>query len=142
MLYILKPAASSCGRGIKIVGKKTKINPREGYIASKYVAKPHLIRGIKYDLRVYVAVTSFDPLRVYVYNDGLVRFATEPYSLDPKNLKKKYVHLTNFSINKKADNYQSNKNNTETADDSCKWDFAQLRRKFEEEKINYDYVFA
>ena len=76
-LYILKPVASSCGRGIKVVGKKTKINKKEGYLASKYVAKPHLINGFKYDLRVYVLVSSYDPLRIYVYNDGLARFATE-----------------------------------------------------------------
>jgi len=76
-LYILKPVASSCGRGIKVVGKKTQITKKEGYLASKYVSKPHLLNGLKYDLRVYVLVTSFDPLKVYVYNEGLARFATE-----------------------------------------------------------------
>jgi tubulin polyglutamylase TTLL4 len=75
--------ASSCGRGIKVIGKKTRINRKEGYLASKYVCKPHLINGFKYDLRVYVLVSSYDPLRVYVYNDGLVRFATEKYTLNP-----------------------------------------------------------
>jgi tubulin polyglutamylase TTLL4 len=77
VLYILKPVASSCGRGIKVIGKRTKISRLEGYLASKYVCKPHLINGFKYDLRVYVLVSSYDPLRVYFYNDGLVRFATE-----------------------------------------------------------------
>ena len=77
VLYILKPVASSCGRGIKVVGKKTKVPRRDGFLASKYVAHTHLINGFKYDLRVYVLVTSFDPLRIYVFNDGLVRFATE-----------------------------------------------------------------
>ncbi len=62
---------------------------------------PHLISGYKYDLRVYVLVTSFNPLKVYMYTDGLVRFATEKYTLDPKNINQKFVHLTNFSINKK-----------------------------------------
>jgi tubulin polyglutamylase TTLL4 len=70
---------------------------------------PHIFNGFKYDLRVYVLVTSFDPLRVYVYNEGLVRFATEPYTNDPKELKKKFVHLTNFSINKKSANFKVNK---------------------------------
>lgn len=62
---------------------------------------PHLISGYKYDLRVYVLVTSFNPLKVYMYTDGLVRFATEKYTLDPKNINQKFVHLTNFSINKR-----------------------------------------
>src|ERR1700733_2451402 len=63
-LYILKPSNSSCGRGIKVIGKKTRVNKRENYLVSKYVSKPHLINGLKYDLRVYVLVTSYDPLRV------------------------------------------------------------------------------
>jgi len=33
-LYILKPVASSCGRGIKVIGKKTRISRKEGYLAS------------------------------------------------------------------------------------------------------------
>ena len=109
ILYILKPVASSCGRGIKVIGKKTKINRKDGYLASKYLSYPHLINGLKYDLRVYVLVTSYDPLRIYVYNDGLVRFATEPYSLNPSDLKKRFVHLTNFSVNKRNENFKDNK---------------------------------
>ncbi len=107
-MYILKPVASSCGRGIKVIGKKTKINGRDGYLASKYVSKPHLINGYKYDLRVYVLVSSYDPLKIYVYNDGLVRFATEKYSLSSTDLKKRFIHLTNFSVNKKSENFKSN----------------------------------
>ena len=65
--YILKPVASSCGRGIKVINAKTKIPNRTGYLASKYIANPHLINSYKYDLRVYVLVTTFSPLRVYMY---------------------------------------------------------------------------
>ena len=100
-LYILKPVAASCGRGIKLVDSKQHVSNKEGILASRYIMNPHLINGLKYDLRVYVLVTSYCPLKVYMYNDGLVRFATEPYNLDPKNINQKFVHLTNFSINKK-----------------------------------------
>ena len=84
------------------------MNKRDGILASRYIANPHLINGLKYDLRVYVLVSSFNPLKVYIYNDGLVRFATEKYSNDNKNLNKKYVHLTNFSVNKKNPKFVKN----------------------------------
>ena len=126
VLYILKPVAASCGRGIKVIGKKTHISRRDGYLASKYVCKPHLINDLKYDLRVYVIVTSYDPLRVYVYNEGLVRFATEKYTLDPSDLKKKFIHLTNFSVNKKSENFKVNNANGEDDENSSKWSFKTL----------------
>ena len=100
--------AASCGRGIKVVTSQSRINKREGFLASRYIANPHLINGFKYDLRIYVLVSSFNPLKVYMYNDGLVRFATEKYTNDPKNLSKKYVHLTNFSVNKKNPKFIKN----------------------------------
>lgn len=116
VLYILKPAALSCGRGIKIIGKNSNVGRRKGYVASKYIHKPHLINGFKYDLRIYVLVTSFDPLRVYMYEEGLVRFATEKYSTKKSALKKRFVHLTNYSVNKKANNYQKNDMDENTGD--------------------------
>ena len=110
ILYILKPASSSCGKGIRVISKKTQVPKRSGYIVSKYIHRPHLINGIKYDLRLYVLITSYDPLTIYLYDECLVRFATEKYSTSAKSLKKRYVHLTNYSVNKKADNYKQSKN--------------------------------
>lgn len=81
---------------------------KSGYVISKYVHKPHLINGLKYDLRIYVVVTCYDPLKIYIFEDGLVRFATVKYSSSSKSLKKRHIHLTNYSVNKKADQYKKN----------------------------------
>lgn len=75
---------------------------------SKYLSNPHLIDGLKYDLRIYVLVTSYDPLKIYLFKEGLVRFATEKYSTNANSLKKRFVHLTNYSVNKKAEGYVRN----------------------------------
>ncbi len=45
-------------------------------IASEYISDPFLINGLKSDIRIYVLITCVNPLRIYIYEDGLVRFAT------------------------------------------------------------------
>jgi hypothetical protein len=74
---------------------------------SRYVTNPLLINGHKFDLRIYVLVTCFDPLRVYVFKEGLARFASEPYT-SANSKSNKFVHLTNYSVNKKNDNFVQN----------------------------------
>lgn len=80
-LYIIKPNKLSRGRGIYLVDshEQIKIKDDDGCIVSDYVDNPMTLKGHKYDLRIYVFVTSFDPLRVYVYNEGMARLATEKY---------------------------------------------------------------
>ena len=63
-----------------------------------------LIDGRKFDLRLYVLVTSMEPLRVYLFEEGLVRFSTKRYSL--RNLRSRFTHLTNYSINKKSGSFK------------------------------------
>ena len=46
-------------------------------------------------------VTSLEPLRLYIYNDGLVRIATEEYTEDPEKIYDCCVHITNFAVNRK-----------------------------------------
>lgn len=77
-------------------------------IISRYIDSPLLLFGHKFDLRIYVVVTSYDPLRVYIYREGLVRFASEKYDIEKFGDEKKFGHLTNYSINKKNENYIQN----------------------------------
>lgn len=49
------------------------------FVIQEYIPNPLLIDGYKFDLRIYVLISSCSPLRIFVYNEGLVRLATEPY---------------------------------------------------------------
>ncbi|KAK3732916.1 hypothetical protein QZH41_012674 [Actinostola sp. cb2023] len=104
--YITKPETGSQGRGIAIIKNPKDIKPGEHMVCQQYISKPFLIDGFKFDLRVYVLVTSCDPLRVFLYEDGLGRFATIQY-IEPQhnNLDDICMHLTNYSINKHSKDF-------------------------------------
>ncbi|XP_063118745.1 tubulin polyglutamylase TTLL13 isoform X5 [Rattus norvegicus] len=57
-------------------------------------------------MRIYVLITSCDPLRIFMYEEGLARFATMPY-VEPShnNLEEVCMHLTNYAINKHNENF-------------------------------------
>jgi hypothetical protein len=73
-------------------------------VVSRYISNPLLVEGFKFDLRIYVAITSINPLRVYIYEEGLARFATQPYNTENDSINNKYIHLTNYSVNKNNEN--------------------------------------
>ena len=56
-------------------------------IVSEYIHNPLLLDGYKFDLRIYVALTSINPLRIYTYDEGLVRLATVKYNMDMSDFK-------------------------------------------------------
>ncbi|KAM6303778.1 tubulin polyglutamylase TTLL13 [Podargus strigoides] len=104
--FICKPESGCQGKGIFITRNPEDIKHGEHMICQQYISKPFLIDGFKFDMRVYVLVTSCDPLRIFVYNEGLARFATMKY-IDPsrKNLGDTCMHLTNYSINRQSENF-------------------------------------
>ena len=54
--------------------KPDQIPLDDNLVVSKYIPNPLLVEGFKFDIRLYVAVTSFDPLVFYLYEEGLTRF--------------------------------------------------------------------
>lgn len=104
-LWIFKPKASSRGRGVRVISSKEKPVPRKSGIIQVYIRNPLIITQRKFDLRLYAFVTSVSPLRIYQYTNGLARFASHQYTLDPTD---KFVHITNFSINKRSPDYVKN----------------------------------
>lgn len=60
----------------------------------------------KFDLRLYCLVTSVRPLRMYLFQDGLVRMCTEEYVKPTKqNISNVCMHLTNYAVNKHNENF-------------------------------------
>ncbi|XP_027000513.1 probable tubulin polyglutamylase TTLL9 isoform X3 [Tachysurus fulvidraco] len=133
-VWIMKPAARSQGKGIFlfrklkdiIEWKKDRIRTEEqkdeaqveSHVAQRYIENPYLINGRKFDLRVYVLVTSYLPLKAWLYRDGFARFSNTRFSLS--SIGDQYVHLTNVAVQKTAPDYDPEK--------GCKWQMQQLRR--------------
>lgn len=59
-----------------------------------------LIDDLKFDCRLYVMLLSVEPLRIYLFKEGLARFSTDAYRQpSKKNMTNMFMHLTNYSIN-------------------------------------------
>ena len=70
------------------------------------------------------------PLTVYLFEEGLGRFATEKYTID--DIDQRCMHLTNYSLNKHSSNFVKNTN--EDVDDSgSKWSLSAFKRRLERE---------
>jgi len=125
--WICKPSDSSRGRGIFIISHISQLVYDQQYVVQEYISRPLTVGGFKFDLRLYVLVTSFHPLRCFCYHEGLVRFATEKYSREEGSLNNLYAHLTNSSINKHSPSFNSYK---ETVGAGSKWPISRLREVF------------
>ena len=117
-----------------------EINLDEPCVVSRYVPNPLLINGHKFDLRIYVLVTCFDPLRIYVYKEGLARFATEAYTTSCSK-RNRYIHLTNYSVNKKNDKFVANEN-AERDDFGFKWSLTALCKHLEQIGIDMNLLWS
>jgi tubulin--tyrosine ligase len=73
-------------------------------IVQKYIEKPLLVNGRKFDIRCYGLMTSINGYQKgFFYRDCYFRTSCKEYSID--NLSNKYIHLTNDAIQKNAEDY-------------------------------------
>ena len=110
--WIMKPTARAQGQGIFLVNKikqlqkwannsKLPLNQqfmKEPYVISRYIDRPLLIGNKKFDLRIYVLVTSYRPLKVWLSSQGFARFCNEKYSYEAADIDNMMAHLTNVAI--------------------------------------------
>lgn len=144
-LWILKPSNKSQGQGITLVNKSSKVkkmtfisklmddsdndsNNNTSYVISKYIKNPLLVGHKKFDMRIYCLVTSFHPIKAYLFQLGFCRFCNEKFSIDVNDIDNIYIHLTNVAIQKKYEKY--------SASHGGKWSLKNLRFYLEN---NYGY---
>ncbi|CAN0027891.1 unnamed protein product, partial [Discosporangium mesarthrocarpum] len=118
-MWIMKPTNRAQGKGIFIINRLAQIKKwssnsrwaniplKDAYLISRYIENPLLVGGKKFDLRIFVLVTAYRPLRVYLYVHGFARFCTTKYSSDAQELDNPFVHLTNVAIQKHGEDYNT-----------------------------------
>ena len=105
--YIVKPSDGSQGEGIYLLRDPQNYNYNgRSHVVQEYLTNVFLIDGYKFDLRIYVVLTKLEPAEFYICNEGLARFSTLPYENPTnKNLQETFMHLTNYSLNKKSSHF-------------------------------------
>ncbi|MBS0331523.1 MAG: tetratricopeptide repeat protein [Proteobacteria bacterium] len=97
-LYIVKPIRGSGGQGIRVTPDISVALDEADVVVQRYIDRPYLIEGRKGHCRIYCLVTSANPLRAYVYSEGIVRIAPEPYDPDPARAGDPSMHVTNTAL--------------------------------------------
>ena len=79
-----------------------------------------------------------------MYQEGLVRFASVNYSHNLADVKNRFIHLTNYSVNKKNKNLDDLEENFEKTKDKTKikWTFKVLKEYFKKKNYDYNSVFS
>ncbi|CAD7938394.1 unnamed protein product [Amoebophrya sp. A25] len=133
----MKPAKSSRGRGIYVLDDIGDVSYGELSVIQQYISNPLLLDGFKWDLRLYVLVTSFQPeLEAYVYKEGFARFATVPFTMQDFS---PLIHLTNTSIQRHNEHNQ--RHTRETMVGGTKIDLRTLRSKLQCLNISWDTIW-
>lgn len=96
-LWILKPKNASRGKGVRLLKDVATAPLDDRWMVQEYLANTHTMHQRKYVLRLYVLIASIEPLRVYLYEQGFAKLASERYDLN--DLDNRYSHLTNPDIN-------------------------------------------
>ncbi|CAK4749020.1 hypothetical protein LEN26_008737 [Aphanomyces euteiches] len=136
-MWIMKPIGKAQGKGIFLFEKLSQISEwkkdhtykieggiqaktSDTYIVQKYIENPYTIGGKKFDLRLYVLVTSFSPLVFWIYRAGFGRFSNARYSHAKADMGNLYMHLTNASVQKTAQDYDKSM--------GCKWPLSKIKQ--------------
>lgn len=106
-IWIIKPANLNQGKGIELcknlnlILKKIRDKPSGSlWVIQKYIERPLLIAGRKFDIRIWAMATGKRDL--FYYKLGYVRTSSFEYNLEGKDT---YIHLTNNCLQQFSDMY-------------------------------------
>lgn len=77
-------------------GASTGTMKHNSFIFQKYIERPLLIHGRKFDIRCWV-LWNYDG-KVYLFKEGYLRTSSKPYSINPDNPDDMFTHLTNNAV--------------------------------------------
>jgi tubulin polyglutamylase TTLL6/13 len=140
--FIVKPDRGSLGKGIVIVRDPDALDDMYDLAIAQEYIPPFLIDNLKFDLRIYALVTSVDPLRIYLHEEGMARFCTHPYS-KPRggNQTISFAHLTNYSLNKHNPKFEE-PSDADHADHGHKRSLSAVLKLLEERGVDVEKLKA
>lgn len=100
VVWIRKPKRGAKGHGVRVVTDVDAEVPDDTTIIQRYIQNPLIPDEYphKHIIRVYLALTSLDPLIAYVHPRTFVRFASRAFSMSPEELDDPIRHITNPSV--------------------------------------------
>lgn len=99
-IWIVKPTSLFGGQGMRLTESLDDIPRAPGYLVQRYVANPLLIDGKKSHIRLYLLIASVRPLRAYLWQGGVVRFAPAPFRRADGWLDDNAIHITNTALHR------------------------------------------
>ncbi|XP_011501199.1 PREDICTED: tubulin glycylase 3A-like [Ceratosolen solmsi marchali] len=105
-IWIVKPSNLCCGSGIfmthdlKTIARKVESKPKDYYIVQKYIERPFLVYGTKFDIRQWFLVTSTFPMTIWSFKEALLRFSSKPYTFTNYH---EAIHICNTAIQERYD---------------------------------------
>ena len=84
-VWIVKPSGLSCGVGIRClrsIGDVARAVAELEFkaVVQKYIERPMLVRGRKFDIRLWVLVTSTVLLVVWGFSECYLRFSSQRFT--------------------------------------------------------------
>lgn len=135
-MWLIKPAALNQGKGIDVCWNMKEIKnilkdkPMHSvWLIQKYIERPLLFKGRKFDIRVWALGTAKHEL--FYYKHGYLRTSSSEYDTQATD---NYIHLTNNCLQKYGENYGVHEKGNTLSFESFQ---EYLEMEFPEYKINF-----